>query len=167
MAAEQSTGRPRLCLCGCGRSLEGLYKTTQYARDCMNKRRTEHKRQRDAARGRSERERTVARAERKSLHPLAAAVWRSPYEHASHVHQPNPLCKTCFGLPWARTPGREQNDNSSAKVGDASFRCVECREPYEPEPPPERGSILRSSAGTTQQAAALYGHQPIFFKGSK
>jgi hypothetical protein len=39
------------------------------------------------------------------------------------------------------------------------WRCEECNEPYAPEPKPEFGSLIRSSAGTMQKAGEMWGYQ--------
>lgn len=127
MAAEQLTGRT--CACGCQESIDGMHQTALYTRECKLRIHNERKRLCNIKR--------LARLKASRVTPAQ--------------------CKTCWGLPWARGPHRVQNDRSEKKVGDAYWRCIECREPYEPEPKPEHGVMLSSSGGTAVRHGVLYG----------
>lgn len=76
-------------------------------------------------------------------------------------------------MPWARMPDRESDQiggsfGMSAFVGVAQnggWLCTGCGKPWAPEPKPDIGTCLSSSAGTTESAAAIYGASPL--RGNK
>lgn len=156
MAAAQVMGEPRVCACGCGASLEDRHHLTVYTRDCRER----LKQKRDVERHRAKAKQRRERLGHKSLHPLKSAVWRGTANDATHV--PTLKCGVCCDMPWARLSTRsvKDSDGSIEPVANVDGKCRGCGEKYAPEPKPEHGSLLRSSAGTAQKASELWGYQP-------
>lgn len=161
MAAEQLTGR--VCACGCGASLEDRHVLTVYTRDCRER----LKQERDVARHRAKAKQRRERLGHKALHPMAAAVWRGTTNDYAHV--PTLKCQVCCDMPWARLSTRSVKDGEGGirPVADRHGSCRGCGGKYAPEPPPERGSLIRSSAGTAQKAHEFWGYQPNPSRGGQ
>lgn len=133
MAAQQLPGgRGRVCACGCLRSIDHMSSCAMRLPECKKEIHKQRKRVCDAARLKRIREDRTARGYTRG-------------------------CKVCWGLPWARGPHREQLTGYAKKVGGLDWRCTGCGEPYEPEPKPEHGSLIGSSAGTAAAHGRLYG----------
>lgn len=119
-------GAPKLCLCGCG--LEVTKTWALYRPECYARR--EH--ERNVARGK-----TRIRPER----GLPKRAQRAQQVRSDPDRVSEKLCKVCAGLSWHRP------------LGPLTCRCGEY---YAPAPPIERGSLLRSSAGTARTAGSMY-----------
>lgn len=163
MAAEQLSGRT--CECGCSRSLDGLHPQTRFYPECRKRRKAEQ--------GRRKYETTYARhhpRERDELrtpHPYSATTCRKAANDPPYVATMK--CKVCFDMPHARRPDRPQDRRDGYTTSEwmvgiddskLGWICSGCGEPYAEEPPPERGTLIRSSAGTMEKASELWGYQP-------
>lgn len=72
------------------------------------------------------------------------------------------LCGTCGGMPWARCPGRSYRESvtGTKKLVAPNWRCIECNEPWGPEPAICLGSALRSNMAQTVAYGQHYGGEP-------
>lgn len=141
----------RLCACGCERGIGYLQAHAKYHPVCKVA---------------IDRDRQLAqRRARLKLRPRT----RTPYANFVKADRPvaerNPqrLCKICFGMAWARMPTRFGESGPSIHgVADATgVLCRGCGLAYSPEPPPERMSVLGSSAGTAVREGQLHGVQHV------
>jgi hypothetical protein len=164
MAAEQIPGRT--CACLCGRSLDGYGPKTLFAPECIKKRKAARKAA-SYIEEKTRREKKIReRRDYSAPHRFACASWRKTANDAPYV--PSMKCHVCMDMSWCRRPDRAQEGRdgyapSGKMVGVESltgWRCSGCGEPYAPEPKPEFGSLLRSSAGTAAKASELWGYQP-------
>lgn len=150
MAAEQMSGR--LCVCGCQQPIERGRKNAAWRLDCRAKRDSEL----HAERHRSK----VQKVQRQTPHPRSNCV--RTLKRVSWRDDPTPnrrqnLCKVCFGMPWARRPDRCNDGHGFQLIpvtGDNGL-CTGCGEPWGPEPEPERGELITSSAGMIARHAEL------------
>lgn len=127
--------KSRLCWCGCGQSIKGAPSGTLYTRECARQVKIERKRKERAAGLRSH-------------HHVINNI-------TGELRTPNVLCKICSGLPEARAPGRIAADRGFV-LDAATGRCRGCDLPPGKERI-ERGSILRSSAGTAVAHGRVFG----------
>lgn len=134
------------CSRGCGTSLEGRPMRTRYCLPCAQQLRNFGHRKRDPNR------------------PSHAVPPRPRGSDPLPPRRPA-SCKRCCDLPWAREPDREADQITSRfGTGDyvgvamnSTWLCVGCGKPWAPEPAPERGVGISSSAGTAVAAAQFNG----------
>lgn len=153
----------RLCECNCGGSIDHMTNNARYLPACRLRIRNANARAKTVAMAkvrpvrfcacqcgaeithmRSDALRTRENESHKRVHVQSGMRLPTDPEYIPTIH-----CKVCFGLTWARTPDR--------MVANDTWRCKGCNEPYAPEPKPDFGSLLRSSAGTMKDAGKLWG----------
>ncbi len=132
--------------CGCGKSLEGQHYQAVRCDDCwLLAKKAQRAKQRlsSKARGYTRSGKTTQSpqylASIKSLGDTRRVV---SDQYATRVS--SKVCNTCCGMSWRR-------------IG----WCVECKQWYAPEPPPEPPSALRSSMGTTVEQGRLSGYSGV------
>lgn len=159
--------RTDFCLCGCGVSLMGRRPGTMYSTPaCKTKARWHIEKARLALRQRTSRPQDAE--SKKTPHAVRRLVVNHhAYSPGEAPHVPNILCKSCFGMPWARRNDREVSETSDAVVADYTGRCSGCGEAYAPEPRPEPISVLQSSAGMAARAAPFHGHTVEYKRTSR
>lgn len=146
----------RVCACGCERGIGYLPTHAKYHPVCKVE--IDRKRQADLARDRPKRVRRK-RETIKSASPWSNFVQQDPHNR----HRQKTLCKICFGMPWCRSSNRfgESGPSLLGVADESGVRCRGCGEAYSPEPPPERVSVLGSSAGLAVREGKLHGMQHV------
>ena len=141
----------RYCHCGCGASIDHLRCDAKWAPACGERVMLERKRAANR-----KRDRRGCTNKLKALNPRKHLV-RERNELVKNPRQK--FCLVCCGMPWAREPDRftEGRPGCEQPVSTNHGRCRGCGEAWAPEPPPEPGSFIVSSAGTTALYGRLYG----------
>lgn len=148
--AKDTTGK--VCICGCGQSIEHLRYDAKYHPVCRSRIETERKRAYD--RKRAVRTRPIPSLGRRQV-TVRNAVDPQGLKDAEPVK-----CHVCYDMPWARTSVRIADGRDGfegARVANDRGICRGCGEAWEPEPPIERGEVLRSSAGMVFKHGELHG----------
>jgi hypothetical protein len=150
---------------GCGKSIDHMRGTAKWCVACgvdaTHERKLAYNRLRTTESRKAER-RTGNHTGRVKDHSQEKAV--NPHQNRvlRGAHSPNPRqnpCKVCWGMSWARVPERVVDDSlhSESVVGKHGL-CRGCGQPWAPEPPPERGSFIGSSAGIAVVEGRLFGY---------
>jgi hypothetical protein len=144
----------------CGASLVGLPKCTVWCKLHAAAIRTSRVSRRQAR---------ASRAGRKSY---GHCVTKGRALNNEPKREPQVKCKHCCGQPWARLPERLNERSGSGACGaevPVAYQpglgvpgwhvpvCRGCGLAHEPEPKPDRGCLIRSSAGAAADHGARYG----------